>query len=210
MEIISRAEANAQGLNHYFTGKPCKRGHIDKRRVADKTCMECRREDARIYATKNQEQRAESQRRFAKKNKEAEMERNRQWRAKNPEIYLEQRRLWRAKNKDNESVRNRNYYKKNKEKSLARDAKRRGAKRQAIPSWFSEFDEFVFQQAYELSALRHNETGIAWHVDHMIPLRARKCCGLHCADNIQVIPSVMNLEKHNKMQLTKPLEWLKC
>ena len=31
MEIISRKEAKAQGLVHYFTGKPCLHGHLAKR-----------------------------------------------------------------------------------------------------------------------------------------------------------------------------------
>jgi hypothetical protein len=32
-EIISRAEAKARGLTRYFTGKPCKYGHIAERYV---------------------------------------------------------------------------------------------------------------------------------------------------------------------------------
>jgi hypothetical protein len=32
-EIISRKEAKAAGLTRYFTGKPCKRGHVVERRV---------------------------------------------------------------------------------------------------------------------------------------------------------------------------------
>jgi hypothetical protein len=43
-EIISRGEAIERGLKRYFTGKPCKRGHIFERHVADKNCIECRKE----------------------------------------------------------------------------------------------------------------------------------------------------------------------
>lgn len=39
--IISRAEAKAQGLQFYFTGKPCKRGHLSKRLVSGFQCCEC-------------------------------------------------------------------------------------------------------------------------------------------------------------------------
>lgn len=39
--IVKRAEAKAEGEMYYFTGKPCKRGHIDKRRVSDHGCVEC-------------------------------------------------------------------------------------------------------------------------------------------------------------------------
>lgn len=46
MEIISRKEAKDRGLKHYFTGKPCGRGHIDYRFVSIGTCMSCARENA--------------------------------------------------------------------------------------------------------------------------------------------------------------------
>ena len=38
--LISRSEAKAQGLTTYFTGKPCKRGHIAPRHV-NGGCKEC-------------------------------------------------------------------------------------------------------------------------------------------------------------------------
>lgn len=45
--IISRAEAKARGLTRYFTGKPCKHGHIAERRV-EGGCIECIRERERL------------------------------------------------------------------------------------------------------------------------------------------------------------------
>ena len=42
VHIISRKDAKAQGLMFYFTGKPCKHGHIDKRYVGDCNCFKCR------------------------------------------------------------------------------------------------------------------------------------------------------------------------
>jgi hypothetical protein len=48
MERITRKAAKAAGLKHYFTGKPCKRsGHIDRRYVAQFTCVTCAREKAK-------------------------------------------------------------------------------------------------------------------------------------------------------------------
>ncbi len=44
-EIISRAMALAKGLKRYFTGKPCKRGHIAARGVASRACKECQKTD---------------------------------------------------------------------------------------------------------------------------------------------------------------------
>ena len=41
MKIISRIEAQEQGLKKFFTGKPCKHGHISERRVSGGQCLEC-------------------------------------------------------------------------------------------------------------------------------------------------------------------------
>lgn len=38
MEIITRADAKAAGLKWYFTGKPCKHGHITERYVTGNCC----------------------------------------------------------------------------------------------------------------------------------------------------------------------------
>jgi len=43
MEIITRKEAKEKGLTHYFTGKPCKHGHIELRYTATGYCDECRK-----------------------------------------------------------------------------------------------------------------------------------------------------------------------
>jgi hypothetical protein len=43
MEIITRAEARDRGLSRYFTGKPCKHGHVATRKVCTGNCCECAR-----------------------------------------------------------------------------------------------------------------------------------------------------------------------
>jgi hypothetical protein len=41
MEIISRSEARARGLTHFFTGEKCKRaGHASKRFTSNGACVE--------------------------------------------------------------------------------------------------------------------------------------------------------------------------
>lgn len=41
----NRNEAMLRGKKHYWTGKPCKRGHIAGRYINNGVCMECRRLD---------------------------------------------------------------------------------------------------------------------------------------------------------------------
>lgn len=42
MLLISRDEAKSKGLYRYYTGKPCKKGHISQRYVSNMGCVECR------------------------------------------------------------------------------------------------------------------------------------------------------------------------
>ena len=51
-EIISCKEAKEKGLTFYFTGKPCKRGHIAKKRVSNRGCIECKKISGKIYDSK--------------------------------------------------------------------------------------------------------------------------------------------------------------
>ena len=41
MQIISYTEARNNGLSQYFTGKPCKHGHVAPRRSINGQCIEC-------------------------------------------------------------------------------------------------------------------------------------------------------------------------
>lgn len=43
MNIISRAEAKAAASKRYFTGKPCKHGHVSERVTVNGACTECDR-----------------------------------------------------------------------------------------------------------------------------------------------------------------------
>lgn len=54
-KIVSRAEAIAQGLKRYFTGKPCKHGHIAQRLLPSGVCNECCNAYKRKFARENKE-----------------------------------------------------------------------------------------------------------------------------------------------------------
>ena len=55
MKIISRQEAINQGLKTYFTGKPCKNGHISERMICC-ICIACHQESGKKYRENNKEQ----------------------------------------------------------------------------------------------------------------------------------------------------------
>jgi uncharacterized protein YqeY len=69
MEIIQKNDAIKQGLKHYFTGEPCKRGHVSERFVSDRRCMKCSCEDVKRRHLANYEKYREYGREYQKNNR---------------------------------------------------------------------------------------------------------------------------------------------
>lgn len=84
----------------------------------------------------------------------------------------------------------------NKDKLAAKAAARRALKMQATPAW-ADVDAIgaFYAEARRLT----RETGIAHHVDHIVPLKSKLVCGLHCEANLQVLPGAANLSKGNRV-----------
>lgn len=49
VKIVTRMEAAKSGLNRFFTGKPCRNGHIAERYVINGTCVECANNSAKRH-----------------------------------------------------------------------------------------------------------------------------------------------------------------
>lgn len=133
-----------------------------------------------------------------RKNRERLLSNVKEYYKNNKEKVLSYQENYYRENSDKVKQRTKKYKKKNKDSYYAREAKRRAMKVKATPKWFDELDDLLVKEAFSLARQRVKETGIDWHVDHLVPLKSKKVCGLHCADNIQVIPALFNLKKNNK------------
>lgn len=57
--VVTREQAKAAGLSRFFTGKPCKRGHLSQRTTANGGCFACNSADAlALYHAEAPEKRA--------------------------------------------------------------------------------------------------------------------------------------------------------
>lgn len=206
--ITSRSEAMATGAKTYFTGKPCKHGHVADRATSNSTCVTCHLIKAKAAYARNSA--AARKRRMDRYNLNVENEREsmRRYYRSNIDRQQESRKIRYWENPENCRAKSNQWRRDNQDKRRSSHAKRRAAKQERLPVWFGELDQFVMQEAAALAAERAEQTGFEWHIDHMIPLQARKASGLHCADNIQVIPARINIRKRNRLILTEPLQWL--
>jgi hypothetical protein len=86
---------------------------------------------------------------------------------------------------------------KNKSKVNAQVATRHAAKLQRTPPW-AVLDKI--EEMYELAQFATEESGVPYHVDHIIPLQGNNVSGLHIHENLQVIPATENLSKGNRFE----------
>lgn len=79
-----------------------------------------------------------------------------------------------------------------------KSAKRRVRKMNCTPKWIdTDYESLFMIEIHSLAVLREVRSGFKWHVDHVIPLTSDTVCGLHCSDNLQLIPAAENLAKGN-------------
>lgn len=104
-EIISRDDARARGLKRFFTGTPCRRGHISERYVADYTCIECthmawRRASVKDYDQKHKDDRKKYSKKWRDENRDISNAHSRRWAKEHPEEHAMRARLRRSRQRN--------------------------------------------------------------------------------------------------------------
>lgn len=190
----------------YFTGKPCRLGHIAERFVANWGCVACaekRRKDdperargacAKYRETNREKERARGARYYAE-NSAAVRERTSRYKSENLDGIRAYNAQYRKENADAVRARKANWAKENLTARRASYAKRRAIKLQATPMWANMAAIAAF---YESADALNMITGEWHHVDHIVPLQSKIVCGLHNEFNLCVLTAQENLSKGNR------------
>ena len=184
----TRKEAQAIGAKYYFTGEPCTHGHIAPRKTKG-ACIECIKVESREALVKRAAY-------FAEYNKsEAGQAAKKRYYAANADLVKtkalgrsneqrqEYRKIWKLRNPD---------------EVKASTKHRRDKHKQATPAWLTADHKKQIRQLYLDAMSTTRVTGVAYVVDHIVPLRGEQVCGLHVPWNMRVVTREENLKKSNK------------
>jgi hypothetical protein len=138
---------------------------------------------------------------YKEANREAILQQQRAYDAVKKIEHREYSRQWHLKNKARNNAQKAEYRKNNLHKHAAKEMRRRLAKTNQTPSWLGVDELWMIEQAYELAALRTKMLGIAFEVDHIIPLQGKLVSGLHVPENLQVISATENRSKYNRFEV---------
>jgi len=185
----TRSEAKAQGAKYYFTGEPCKHGHVAPRKTKG-ACVECLKVEWAEALTKRAGYYAE----YNKSSAGIKAKQDYYARNKVDVIARAQARTVAQKNtyKKKYKAANPDLY-----KELVSVRRRRF--RDATPPWLSAEQKLEIRFHYRLAIALSRSTKIPHAVDHIIPLQGESVCGLHVPWNMEVITQEENLKKSNKV-----------
>lgn len=148
------------------------------------------------WAAKNVARRNATKVGWAKANKAKVNAAAAKWRENNRAAASAASAKWIAEHPEEQSEMNRKWLKENRAHQTAQQAKRKAQMILATPGWTNMVAVGEF---YALAAIKTRLTGEPWEVDHQVPLRSKRVCGLHTHYNLQVIRKSENIRKHNRI-----------
>lgn len=107
----------------------------------------------------------------------------------NPQAAKEAAKRWADGNRHLSKLSKKRWKKRNPHYARADAGKRRAARVLATPPWA---DQKAIVAIYERAL------ALGLHVDHIVPLRSKIVCGLHCEANLQLLPPTENNKKSNR------------
>lgn len=194
--LVSRKEAVAAGARRFFTGEPCKKGHVAERLVSNSQCVTCYNAYGSEWKKRNRASCTATSRKWNEANREKIRAVKNAWNKANPEGQKARSRKWYEANKGKSFENHYRWAERNPDKVTAAAARRRASLLRATPAWAdNEAILAVYREARQIAEL----TGAEHHVDHIVPLQGKNVCGLHVHYNLQVLQGRINRSKGNRI-----------
>lgn len=225
-EIVTRSFAKENGLKYYFTGLPCKNGHIENRMVSNGLCVICI--NNRLLKYKKTEKYKQKEKRSQQSEKRKDFvkswrENNRikccsyseKWREKNKDAVLDYSRSYKASNKEKLkkyererwvnrkeelSEKRKKHQTQNKDMWASYSRNRRAKLRECDGFHCSKDIENIMKSQNRKCANCKCDISKNYHVDHIVPL---SLCGSNWPSNLQLLCPSCNSRKSNK----HPIDW---
>ena len=222
--VISRQDAKNLGLTRYYTGVPCKNGHLSERNIANKTCLSCindrywknrdkilaeyekwRRENPskpRVYSRQSPEEVSARHREYYLKNREKYLQQNRE-RYKLIDKEAERKRLaeYAAKNPEKVKERKKAWKLANPDVVRAHTRNRRALKKDVGGTHTAEDIQDIHRLQKGKCAICRKKLGEKYDVDHITPIAKG---GSNDRSNLQLAHPTCNQRKNRK----DPIEYM--
>lgn len=194
-EEMNLVAARMEGLPFYFTGKPCKSGHVALRHTCNRTCVECAKDHDRKQKETHRETLRERDRVKYWNNPKRFRAKTHIWRTLNLERALIATREWRENNKDRRKEYQAKWCLENPGSGAFHRNKRRAAARGAEGTHTPQDITDLYTAQKGRCAYCKAKVGKKYHVDHIQPLAKG---GRNDKGNLQICCPICNLRKHAK------------
>ena len=146
------------------------------------------------YRLSNLEKVKQQSKDFYYKNREKLLQDNKAWHALHKDEKRAYDKIYNAANKERKKSVSAAWKRQNKAKVSAYNRQRKLLKMKAMPPWANKSEIESFYKTADALAMH---TGDFYHVDHIVPLKSKLVCGLHCPANLRVVTQLENLQKGN-------------
>ncbi len=221
IKIITRTKAKSCGLTRYFTGKPCKQGHICEKYTSNSTCVKCLKITKRNWRRNNPEKVNEECKRYYYRNQKYMCLRSSKWAKENSDRLNKRRKKHRLENPEQTKQWKQKEYLKGKgtpERKLRnicakvglrlKDGKCYEGRKYKLYYTAEKYENYLIKDTlFKTLQEAHDFT---YHVDHIVPISYiggninDKILAFEVAmdlNNLRLIPAKDNLSKHNKTDI---------